>query len=74
MGNDRVAYCTILDSLPSESSSSSGSGSSSKSILRSPALVSNSPTARGPSLPLVGEGNETARGTPTEAEAHVVAS
>jgi hypothetical protein len=46
--------------MPTESSSSLGGGSGSESILRWPAPVLDLPTARGPSLVLVAEDDETA--------------
>jgi hypothetical protein len=60
MGDNWVAYNAILDSMPTESSSSLGGGSGSESILRWPAPVLDLPTARGPSLVLVAEDDETA--------------
>jgi hypothetical protein len=70
-----VAYCAILDSIPSESgSSSSGETSDSKSILSSPPPVPNlhisaelSPMMRVPEAEVAGQG------IPVEAEAHMVA-
>jgi hypothetical protein len=70
LDDDRVAYCTILDYVPSESSSSSsGETSSSESILPSPPLVPNLYI----SPPPVPEAEVARHGIPIEVGAHVVA-
>jgi hypothetical protein len=71
---DRVAYCPLLDFVPSESGSSSGETSGSESILSSPSLVPYlRVSAEIPSMMKVPEAGVTGLGILAEAGAHAVA-